>query len=486
MRKSFAVVSLLLLAIFQSNAKDIYISSSTGNDSNDGSISAPLKTISKAPKENVNIFLKRGDIFFETIINFKNAKIDAYGNGEKPLLCGLKFLKNKDAWKKLSDDIWVLDISKIDDFYGYIPSSKNLELNTKMLTLQNNIGAIYDVKNDVVYGNLVKSLEDIEQDGDFIATDGNLRPNGMPKSDTFTKLYFKMKKGNPSEVIGNLGIITYSFGLRYLDNCEVQNIALKGFGGHGISKTWNCKFKNIDIDLIGGSILLSYRRYVRFGNGVEFWTGNPSCNNNLVENCFISRTYDCGATIQGQVGKGVKLQNIKFTNNKFLRCRQGFEHWTEPRKGEHTTFENCEISNNKFFDCGLCAFGVKGKNNTTFLSYERKSITGLVIKNNISWGAPVYYSTIGHLATLKNNTFYVYKDSYLYDQCLPQKIKHEISSKGENGVTKLNEKLGNNSNKIVLVDRANIVMRKNIINKYFADMKAKINELNKKDKKTTN
>ncbi len=460
----FFVFASLICSVF---AKDIYVSSSTGNDSNNGSISAPLKTIAAAPKENVNIFLKRGDIFFETIRKFKNAKIDAYGDGEKPLLCGLKILKNKNAWKKLPNDIWELDLTKTEDFVGYLSIEK------KSLSAQNNIGGIYDIENDKLYGNLVKNFDDIKSFGDFLATDGNPRPNGIPKDDTFTKLYFKMKD-NPSKLIGNLGLITYSFGIRENRNCEFQNIAIKGFGGHGICKAWDCKFRNIDIDLIGGSLLRSYKRYVRFGNGVEFWTGNPTCNNNLVENCFISRTYDCGATIQGHIGKGVKPTNIKFINNRFLRCRQGFEHWTEPRKGDHTTFENCEVSNNKFFDCGVCDFGVKGKNNTTFLSYERNSMSGLVIKNNISWGAPVYYTSKGHFAKLENNTFYVFSDSYLYDQPLPKKGNHEILARNADDIAKLKEKLTNYSDNIVLVNRNDKKMREKIIEKYFADMKERI------------
>ena len=45
--------------------KDIYVSSSIGDDSNPGTKDKPLKSISAVPyKSNVHIYLKRGDIFF--------------------------------------------------------------------------------------------------------------------------------------------------------------------------------------------------------------------------------------------------------------------------------------------------------------------------------------------------------------------------------------------------------------------------------------
>ena len=61
MRKlfTFALVSILSAAAF---GKAYYISSSSGDDSNDGSQAAPLKTIAAAPNENSEIYLKRGDL----------------------------------------------------------------------------------------------------------------------------------------------------------------------------------------------------------------------------------------------------------------------------------------------------------------------------------------------------------------------------------------------------------------------------------------
>lgn len=92
MRKlfTFALVSILSAAAF---GKAYYISSSSGDDSNDGSQAAPLKTIAAAPNENSEIYLKRGDVFYGPITKFKNCKISAYGEGPMPVISGFKIVK---------------------------------------------------------------------------------------------------------------------------------------------------------------------------------------------------------------------------------------------------------------------------------------------------------------------------------------------------------------------------------------------------------
>lgn len=301
-------------------------------------------------------------------------------------------------------------------------------------------------------------------------SDGKPRPNGLPKNDAFTKLYFKWGK-NPSESFDAPAFMTHSFGIRAARNCEFENIAITGFGAHGVALAWNCKFRNLDIDLIGGSLLLTHPRWVRFGNGVEFWMSKDPCNGNLVENCSISRTYDCGATIQGYTSKDFRPRDIRFIGNRFLRCRQAFEHWTNPLDGTETVFENCEFSNNKCFDSGVSEFGTKGENNTAILSYERLPIKGLSIKNNVSWGAPVCYSSGGNVAEFRNNTFYVYKDSYLYFHPNP---REKIPARGDADIAALKRKLGGDAGEIILADRADAAFREKVIDGHFADMKPAI------------
>ena len=453
MASKFALIGAgAFVAICSLFGKDVYVSSSSGDDKNDGSLSAPLRTIAAAPKDGVNLFLKRGDVFFETLQDFSDSEIDAYGEGEKPLLCGLKILENDDAWVKLPNGIWRLDLSKQEDFGGYKAEGKT-----------NNIGAIYFAKTDKVYGHLVRSFSDLSHVGDFWVSD-NLWTSDVraDKSQTFRYLYFKFDK-NPADSRDKIGFITYSFGIRNLRNCTVKNVAVKGFGVHGVSRAWNCKFSNLDIDLIGGSVQLSYRQWVRLGNGVEFWiSAQDPCNGNLVENCRISRTYDCGTTIQGHCGKGVAAKNIKFSNNSFFRCRQAFEHFLSSKEGA-AKYENCEFSNNNCFDMGENEYSSPETRDANLLSYERNPVEGLVVKNNIFWGAPVY-SVQNNPALLKNNTFYVYKGQYLYFNMMsPQDT---IWANSDADAEAFEKKIGGVGNTVKIVSRNDKRLKEEVLESF--------------------
>ena len=453
MASKFALIGAgAFVAICSLFGKDVYVSSSSGDDKNDGSLSAPLRTIAAAPKDGVNLFLKRGDVFFETLQDFSDSEIDAYGEGNAPLLCGLKILENDDAWVKLPNGIWRLDLSKQEDFGGYKAEGKT-----------NNMGAIYFAKTDKVYGHLVRSFSDLSRDGDFWVSD-NIWTSDVraSKSQTFRYLYFKFDK-NPADSRDKIGFITYSFGIRNLRNCTVKNVAVKGFGVHGVSRAWNCKFSNLDIDLIGGSVQLSYRQWVRLGNGIEFWiSAKDPCNDNLVENCRISRTYDCGTTIQGHCGKGVAAKNIKFSNNSFFRCRQAFEHFLSSKEGA-AKYENCEFSNNNCFDMGENEYSSPETRDANLLSYERNPVEGLVVKNNIFWGAPVY-SVQNNPALLKNNTFYVYKGQYLYFNMMsPQDT---IWANSDADAEAFEKKIGGVGNTVKIVSRNDKRLKEEVLESF--------------------
>lgn len=458
--KKFIILGASTLATFcAAFGKDIYVSASAGDDKNDGSISAPLRTIAAAPKNGVKLFLKRGDVFFETLQDFSDSEIDAYGDGNAPLLCGLKILKNDAAWEKLPNGIWRLDLSKQENFDGFKAEGKT-----------NNIGAIYFAKTDKVYGHLVRSFSDLSHVGDFWVSDNTWTSDvRASKKQTFRYLYFKFEK-NPADARDKIGFVTYSFGIRNLRNCTVRNIAVKGFGVHGVSKAWNCKFQNLDIDLIGGSVQLSYPSWVRLGNGVEFWISKKDpCNDNIVENCRISRTYDCGTTIQGHCGKGVAAKNIKFSNNSFFRCRQAFEHFLSSKEGA-AKYENCEFSNNKCFDMGENEFSSPETRDANLLSYERNPIEGLVVKNNIFWGAPVY-CVQKNPALLQNNTFYVYKGQYLYFN--RNATEDTIWAESDADAEAFEKKIGGVGNKVKIVRRDDKRLKEEVLES-FAEQKETI------------
>ena len=367
----FALLHIIALAACAcAFGKPYYVSSSGGSDSNDGSEAAPFKTIAAAPSENAEIFLKRGDVFYGAISGFKNCKIGAYGEGAKPVISGLKIVKNPAAWERLANDVWRIDLTKPENFEGYFAEGK-----------RNNIGAVYDMAKDKVYGHLVRRYNALNAYGDFWVSGEVNRVNVQEKSENFRYLYFRSKE-NPSSGGAKIAFSTSGVGISNLENCEVDSVAVKGFGIHGVARAWGCKFRNMDVDLIGGSVQLGYPHWVRLGNGFEFWVSDKRpCSNNLVEGCTVSRTYDCGATIQG-IGNGdMLIENVKFVGNTFIRCRQAFEHFVRSRKGT-ARYSDCEFSSNRSFEAGENEFSTPEARDAALLSYEGKPVSGLLIKDN--------------------------------------------------------------------------------------------------------
>ncbi len=445
----------------------VYVSSSAGDDSNDGSMKSPLKTFAKIPKENARILLKKGDVFYEPLSGLSNCVVDSYGKGSKyPEICGLKLLKNPDAWEDMGNGVWRLDMNKTENFYG-----RNLEI-TKGNFQLNNLGALYDAASDTVYGHKVKKLEMLEKDWD-ITTGEIYKPKDID-AESYRWLYVKLGK-NPSSDGAKLGILTYGNGVSGLKNCTVRNIAIKGFGRHGLTGSFGGKVENVKIDLIGGSTQVGYRTWVRLGNGIEFWiSGSPSSNNrNHVSGCTISRTYDCGSTIQGIVEKGeIVASDITFTGNKFYRCRQAFEHFLSNRSNGKSEYINCHFEGNFAWEMGENEFSTPEPRDNNFLTYDNKR-KGMIIKNNVCYGSGIYAGTRGWAEHFGENTFYVEQGKHNLLFVYPWgKQGIEIPSNSEADIQKYRETLGDTTSKIILVPESEIAeTRSNLMKEDFKYVK---------------
>lgn len=445
----------------------VYVSSSAGDDSNDGSMKSPLKTFAKIPKENARILLKKGDVFYEPLSGLSNCVVDSYGKGSKyPEICGLKLLKNPDAWEDMGNGVWRLDMNKTENFYG-----RNLEI-TKGNFQLNNLGALYDAASDTVYGHKVKKLEMLEKDWD-ITTGEIYKPKDID-AESYRWLYVKLGK-NPSSDGAKLGILTYGNGVSGLKNCTVRNIAIKGFGRHGLTGSFGGKVENVKIDLIGGSTQVGYRTWVRLGNGIEFWiSGSPSSNNrNHVSGCTISCTYDCGSTIQGIVEKGeIVASDITFTGNKFYRCRQAFEHFLSNRSNGRSEYINCHFEGNFAWEMGENEFSTPEPRDNNFLTYDNKR-KGMIIKNNVCYGSGIYAGTRGWAEHFGENTFYVEQGKHNLLFVYPwNKQGIEIPSNSEADIQKYRETLGDTTSKIILVPESEIAeTRSNLMKEDFKYVK---------------
>ena len=102
----------------------LYVSSSQGNDGNDGlTEKTPLRTIKKALRlrnDNLYLLLKCEDVFFESISGISDCIVESYGQGEKPVLCGFRILKNVMAWENDTlPGVWRLDMTREENFAGF-------------------------------------------------------------------------------------------------------------------------------------------------------------------------------------------------------------------------------------------------------------------------------------------------------------------------------------------------------------------------------
>lgn len=400
MRKLLLLLDMLIgITTAYAEGKVYYVSTTEGKDGNDGlSIQTPLVKISDIKlKDGVTVRLKCGDVFFENISGFKNSTIESYGKGEKPVLCGFKVLKNTGTWEyDKQHACWKLDLQMAENFVGMSADG-----------LTNNIGCIYDEKHDKIYGRLLSGLDKLKDDGDFYTT--NKCDSKDVRGDDFHYLYLKYH-ANPS-ALGNLCFSVKKAGISSMQNCTIRDIAVVGFGVHGMCALDHCTAENCNLDIIGGSIQVGKCPWVRYGNGIEFYITSNPIGNSVVSGCRISRTFDCGATIQGTGDKMGDAVGIRFTNNHFIYCRQAFEHFMQSN-GNPALYTNCSFDNNLSLWAGDNQFGCPEIRDAAVLSYELQD-KSCSITNNTFYGSNYYFGN--KLPDgMTDNIVYIYPDQFLH------------------------------------------------------------------------
>lgn len=366
-----------------------YVSSSGGDDSNNGSIGTPFKTLGKAIKSGADtILIKAGDVFYEKM-ELDGRVVDRYGAGEKPLLCGLKIPKKgawengrmrNGEWKKGRSNIWRVNLALDDDNYtGF---------KTGGASFLNNAGAIVNIATDDMNNcRKVPRYEDMTENFDFwqpcpVDSTGN----AVPEDFDYLYLYFD---GNPNYFDFGISMGTQAVSIQ---NGTVRNLNIK-YWGFGITFKDNVRISDCDIDGIGGYIQRGAKSWVLLGNGIESWITPPGRKNCVIENCKISRTFDCGATIQGRHDKkSIKTENIVFKNNTFINCCQSFEEFLRGSR-EDDLYYNCIFENNVSIDAGIDT-GFRYFDNRYkkchFLSNSNLRNTNMIIRNNIAINGNYY------------------------------------------------------------------------------------------------
>ena len=169
---------------------------------------------------------------------------------------------------------------------------------------------------------------------------------------------------------GGRGYVTY-------ENLDLRYGAAHGIGGGG---THHITARSCDISYIGGGHQTTRPdgKPVRFGNGIEFWSGARDC---LVEDCRLWEIYDAALTNQGD---GTNIQeNITYRRNVIWNSEYSFEFWN---RGLASHARNIVFEHNTCVDAGH-GWGYRQRpdpNGRHLMFYDNSAITtNVVVRYNI-------------------------------------------------------------------------------------------------------
>ncbi len=435
----------------------VYVSSSQGSDVNNGlSLNTPIRTIEKALTLGDTVLLKAGDCFFVGGLKVSGKTLTRYGDGSNPTISGYKRIVEP-RWIEVDNNIWKLTLIE-DNFTGVVligPSTSN------------NICAFHDYENDLIHGRKVWHKSELKGDWDFWQTETLSKAKPEEYNDIYLYLTF-----NPNLL--KLEMSIYDNALK-VDHSTVGGINFEGFG-FGIGAHSNTIIRNCKIDAIGGRIIPEGNGYNCYGNGIEFYVGgNMDLTDCVVEDCYISRCYDCGITIQGKGGTTATPRNIIIQNNLITNCCQGWEDFL--RNNEDVCFDNCVFRNNIVLRSGnTSGFGYQASRFKFchILGNNVAGDRGMRIEYNIFAQGNFYCSGAYNSAYRSNiwtdNKCYLSEDDYILGDYFG---KRDILRMGRNKrksqpeFTRYRELTGDNSTEFVIMSRRRVSAIANKLEKKF-------------------
>jgi len=379
-----------------------YVDSANGNDDNNGSLNSPFKTLKKAGQTAVNsdtVYVRRGLEYQgqSTFTNYINIK--SYGVGKNPLVCC--YYKNAPSatFMQVQKNIWRTYLLESTQWVGYSADESSVN--------QGNVGFIYDVLNDMIYGNKKTAFTELTENFDFISGEQD------PESIGYGYLYIYCDK-NPLEYIKQmiLSVLPKNGAIMTLTNVNIQDIDFAYIGGNAMAANENFNIYNCNFYKIGGSFLSGK---TRIGNGIQM--GNV--NNSTIKKCKFEDIYDTATTIQGN---NYNANGLDLSYCESNRCNQFVEIWS----GDNPcSINNVMIHHNKIIKCGYGFGGINYPNNflAPFIFYKCPNLTGnnnsyfknvIINPKELIWGMlseyNVYPLFINGFINANYNTYFLNKD----------------------------------------------------------------------------
>lgn len=362
---------------------DYYVSA-TGNDSNNGSLASPWKTvthvnavISGSIGLNNRVLFRRGDTFYGALrlpTNLNSAasgwlKIGAYGTDPAlPIICGYKILNTPSGWVEHDANTWQIDYSAVNSgltYTGYDSAQGDDDVGILKV-------------DGVIHANSQTSLGALTNQWDYYSTG--------------TTLYVR-STAKPTSLAGDVRCTVHVDGISLYSATEVSDLNVLGWGGHGVSigdvvPVTRTRLLRCTIGEIGGTWL---NPTLRYGNGVQVWYGGTTqgSSNIYMEHNTVRDVYDTAFTIQGGQGESFSFTDITWRRNLTYRCSQAEEYWYIGTGGG---FVNCvsEYNTNLFAGYG---FGGDTRPDTEVRVFQLSYL----------WGNP---DTLTVGPTLRRNIYY--------------------------------------------------------------------------------
>lgn len=331
-----------------------YVSSSTGNDNNDGlTPETAWETAAKASnfggyKDGDGVFFKRGDEWriTSTFKAYSGVTYSAYGNGAKPKLIASIDASGSDKWMP----------TEYENIYAFTQTIQGA--NGDVGTIVFDGGRAWGIHvqprtngqrldNGTVFNGLETYTVPVGEFRDQRDLKGNLEFYHNWSTET---LYLYCEGGNPGDVFSSIEVVDKGNGISlqrrensdWAEDIVIDNIEIFGAGAHGIGAG---NVKNVTIQYcvlkwIGGSIQsksIFGRDYgTRYGNAVESY---GSSDNFIIRYNYASQIYDCCWTVQQQ--QAATMKDIQMYKNVSEYCNTGLEVWQSGG-----TIENMQLHDN--------------------------------------------------------------------------------------------------------------------------------------------
>lgn len=395
----------------------VYVSSSTGNDLNDGRTpDTPKKTFDGLTKSaGLAILLKCGDTFDMPDIFYvgDNTVITSYGEGARPVLDFSQVIEEPFFNVRGYENLWAVDLSRTE--------FNNREKNSD---LSYNFGQLY-LDGECNWNRLpVPADEMAEFNFPQVVSE---RKDNCWAVDWMHGVLYLYSETDPNEHDVRVAVGKHGLTFNEIRNATVTDLEIRNVGVTGatiVNSTdvtlSNCYFRNI-----GGSLT---SEGVRYGNGVQIMNvaSNITITNNVFDWVYNNGYCDSGITVTD------KQEGVTVVGNIFAHCYIGIAQYDDflslvPASGftieNNLVFETCDVTNpnqTMYADAaGALTNGVVDyhtyRNYNTYATSAAAAISAVQVPGGFSIANNVFWQTNRLLLRVEaNNGYPELKGNYFF------------------------------------------------------------------------